>query len=407
MNNKRVVITGIGVVSAIGCGIEIFQKNLFDGKSGIANTDEIDLSGFLFKQAGEVKKFEPKKFIKRKNIRFLDRVTRFAISASVLAVKDSGLKLDKTGNENIGTVLGSIYSGWSSIESFRNTMETDKYKRTSPALFPNTVLNSPVSQIAIELGNQGPCTSVSSGFASGADALSWGYDYIKNNKADIVIAGGADELNKWIVGSYIKNKISSHKSSGDKYNPFSLGRKGVIAGEGSCMLIMEDYEHAVKRGADIYCEMPGYFSGRSTFPLDKNRPVIEDFSMVVKKALECSETNTSDVDFICAEGNGISTGDYVEFAVIRELFGNNSPPVTSIKPTMGHTSGAAGAFNAAACCLAIKEDMIPPTINYSKDPEIDMDIVTGNARKTKVNTAISNAFSTGGNATTIVFKGLS
>lgn len=394
--NTRVVITGIGVVSAAGFNKASFWNSICRGISAIKPVCGFNTNGFNCHNAAEISGFKIKDWTARKSIRNLDRITQFAIAAANLAIKDSRLTIDNSNTTDTGIILGSMYAGLSSIAEFHRQMLEYKAKRVNPLLFPATVPNAPSSQVAIELGLQGINNSISTGFSSGSDAIGWGLNYLRGNKAEIMLCGGIEELSLWLMGSFDKLGYLSENCC-----PFSKNRNGLVLGEGSAILVMETMENANQRDADIYAEILGYgcaFNARETG---------QSMETAILNALEDARITPQDIDYINAEGNSTIKGDVMESNTLKKVLGNYAYkiPVSSIKPVTGHCLGTAGAFNAAACVLALQNQVIPPTINYAEpDPDCDLDYVPNKTRNKAIKTGLSLSCDPDGNSACLIFK---
>jgi 3-oxoacyl-[acyl-carrier-protein] synthase II len=296
-----------------------------------------------------------------------------------------------------------MYCGWTSIAGFHKQMLEDRLKRVDPFLFPSVVPNSPASQISIEFGIKGLNTTLTTGFASGADAIGWGVNYLRHGRAAVILAGGAEELNPWLLGSFEKLGYLTKATSGfeEHSRPFDKNRDGLVLGEGSAILVLETLEAARKRNAKVYAEIIGY---GSVYNASENGKGLEK---AIRLAVDEAEIKPSDVDYINAEGNSTVLSDRLESIVLKKIFGDciYKIPISSIKPIIGHTLGAAGAFDAAACILAMQNGLIPPTINYEEpDPDCNLDYVPNVAREKRSNIAISYSFEPEGNSACLVFK---
>lgn len=407
MSKQRIVITGLGIISPLGFGKELFWNSLIKGKSGIKQITNFDTSEFESKKGGEIVGFEPREYLKRKSIRNLDKITCFAISAAHLALEDAKLEINDTNSEKAGIILGTMYSGWASIIKFQKDRIQEGPKRLNPMLFPNTVLNAPASQISIEFGARCFNTTLSTGFSSGTDAIGLGFNYLRQKKADFVLAGGAEDLNEWVYGNFSLLGCLSGSNGKEECRPFDVRRNGLVLGEGAGMLVLETLEHAERRGANIYAEIIGYgaTNDASVNPFMTNS--IESPAKAMKMALEDAKISPLEVDYINAEGNSTLEGDKMETKAIHQVFEEyaHKIPISSIKPMIGHSLGAAGAFDISTSALAVKNDVIPPTINYQEsDPECDLNYVPNCTQKKKVEIALSNSFGLGGNNASLVIK---
>jgi len=372
---ERVVITGLGVVSSLGCSVDDFEANLNLGKSGISKVTAFPTSRLERHYGGEIKKFAlPKSF---KKIGHLPRSHQFAIIASSSALKDSGLKVTK----DVGVVLGSIVSGLEFVEG------KDKFYYNYPVCAATANICH-----ACDLG--GAAFTLSGACAAGNYALSLAYDRIKNSEADVMLAGAADYF---ALGTFVGlYRVFSMADS--LCQPFDKNRKGLIPAEGAGMLVLESLSSAKKRNACIYAEIIGY--GVSTDAYHPLIPLVEGVYNCMENALDSCGLELTDIDYINAHGTGTRLNDKTECAAIKKLFGKKrykKIPVTSIKSMLGHAMGAASSIEAISCCLTITSGIIPPTINYeTPDPECDVDCVSNKARRQTVEVVLNNAFGFGG-----------
>ena len=398
---KRVVVTGLGVVSSIGIGKDAFWNNLIKGASGISEITSIDTSGHITHRGGEIKNFLPEKFIQKKILKFMSRGSQLALVGAKLAVKDALLKKSQLSEQKVGVCLGTTLGELSILEKMdREWLQkgVQSIDRLSAFQFPTTNM---VSFIAFDLKLNGPVRIFTTACASGNYAIGMGYDFIQNNDADMIIAGGADAFS-WIPFTGF-NQFRS--VAPEKVQPFDKNRKGMMVGEGAGFVILETLESALKRGAKIYAEILGY--GLSCDAYHVTNTQAEGVYQCMLDALKQTGISKEDVDYICAHGTGTKQNDKEESIAIKRLFSKRFEkiPVSSIKSMLGHTMGAASAIEAVACCLTVENDMIAPTINYeTPDPECDLDYVPNVARKQKVNIVLNNGFAFGGNNACLVIK---
>jgi 3-oxoacyl-[acyl-carrier-protein] synthase II len=400
---KNVVITGMGIVSSIGFDKKSFWDCISEGKSAIKPITGFKTSEFKSHTGAEVVGFDARSYINRRIIKNLDKICCFAIAASRLAFKDADLKTDESNNTYTGIVLGSMYGGWISIAEFHRQMLEYKLKRVDPLLFPNTVPNSAASQIAIEFGLKGPNTSLGSGFASGNDAIGWGLDYLRRERATTMLCGGAEELSYWLMGSFDKLGFLSKVTDKNKevFKPFDKYRNGLVLGEGAAILILETQKEAQKRGARIYGHLIGYGCAYS----DPNTTTGLERS--ISLALEDAKITPQEIDYINAEGNALIDSDKIESYALKKVFGKyiNRLSISSVKPVLGHSLGASGAFDAITCILAMHNNTVPPTINYEiPDPKCDLNYTPNRKIKKEINIAASISFNTNGNCSCLIFK---
>ncbi|MCX7794532.1 MAG: beta-ketoacyl-[acyl-carrier-protein] synthase family protein [Thermodesulfovibrionales bacterium] len=395
---RRVVITGLGVISSIGIGWRDFWKNLLEGKSGISPVESFDTSNYPTHNGGEVKIFKPEEFISQERLVFLNRTSQMAIAASLLAIRDAGL-IGEINKYRITVSFGTTLGDAQTIEPIDN----DLLKATSISkyLCYQISTHSAPSNIAKVLNLQKPIFMFSTACAAGNYAIGYGYDMIMLDKTDIVIAGACDAMSRIeFTGFNQFNAVAP-----DKCQPFDKNRKGMMLAEGSGVLVLESLEMAIKRKAKIYGEIIGY--GLSCDAHHMTTPTVEGIAACMRKAMKEANISINDVDYICAHGTGTLMNDKNECAAIREVFGPRYKeiPVSSIKSMLGHTMGAASALEAVACALVVQNDIIPPTINYeTPDPECDIDCVPNKARHHRVNIALNNSFAFGGNNACLVIK---
>ncbi|GBD95959.1 MAG TPA: beta-ketoacyl-[acyl-carrier-protein] synthase II [Nitrospirae bacterium] len=401
---KRVVITGLGVLSAIGIGKESFRSSLKAGHSGIGRITLFDPSPFKSRIAGEIKGFDPSRYIDRKDIRWMDRFSQIAVAASQLAVDDAGIKLDGDAGIIIGTGTGGILWHQDAIEQYfyRGPAKMD------PADIPKIMYNSAAGHISMRFGLQGEGYTVSTACASGAHAVGEAHRLIRHGYAGVMIAGGTDvPLSPHLHGAWCALRVLSTKNDVPEAAscPFDKNRNGFVLAEGAGILILEELEHALSRSANIYAEIIGY--GTSFDASHITAPNAGGQIIAIQRALDDGNVSPQEIDYINAHGTATKINDKVETRAIKEVFGKRaySIPVSSTKSMTGHTMGAAGAIELIACCLTLKDNIIPPTINYSEpDPECDLDYVPNNAREANVNTALSNSFGFGGNNAVLIIR---
>lgn len=399
MSRKRVVITGLGAVTSIGIGKDEFWKNLLAGKSGISKVDAFDTSKHFNHYGGQIRGFKPEEFLGKKKMKLMARASHFAIAATKLAFSDSRLSLEKINHEKIAVLIGTTAGEAQEIEK----MDTVWVNKGKDAINRWSVIQYPVnnisSNVAMEFKIKGRNRIFTTACAAGNYAIGYGFDLIQLNKADMVIAGGSDAF------SYISFTGFSQLSAmaQQKCQPFDKNRKGMLVGEGAGILILETIESALKRKAPIYAEVLGY--GLSCDASNMTNPDVDGIARCIKDALAKTNLSIEDIDYISAHGTATKNNDKAECAAIKKVFGERRIAVSSIKSMLGHCMGAASAMEAISCCLTIKNDIIPPTINHeTPDPECDIDCVPNIARKQNVSIALNNAFAFGGNNSCVAFK---
>jgi len=396
---RRVVITGLGVISSIGIGREEFWDSLLQGRSGISPVTSFDTTNRFTHNGGEVKNFRPKDFIQEDKLPSLSRASQLGLAASKLAVKDSMLSGSDLSALRVGTCIGITSGSIQAIEDIDDKLV--KNENPDDNLICQLPVHSTPAVIAREFNLNGPALVFSTACAAGNYAIGYGYDLICSERADVILAGGSDPFSRISYTGF--NQFSA--IAPEKCRPFDKNRKGMIPAEGAGMLVLESLEHALKRNAPIYAEVLGY--GLSCDAYHMTTASVEGLAECMKKAMREARISHKEVDYISAHGTGTLANDKNECAAIREVFGTDYQkiPVSSIKSMLGHTMGAASALEAIACSLAVKYDVLPPTINFeTPDPECDIDCVPNVARKCTVNIALNNSYAFGGNNASVVFK---
>jgi 3-oxoacyl-[acyl-carrier-protein] synthase II len=398
---KRIVVTGIGVISSIGIGKDAFWNALISGKSGIGKITSFDTQDFLNHLGGEIKNFNPEEFINKIKINRLGRASQLAVAAAKLAIQDARLELDSIEREKFGVAIGTTMGESKILEGIDEVWVKKGQEAIEPNLIPRLPANVISSNVAIEFKLKGPNYLISTACAAGNYAIGYACDLIKSGEADIMLAGGADGFSKIAFIGF--NRLLA--IAPEKCQPFDKNRKGMMVGEASGILVLEPMENALKRKAQIYAEILGY--GLSCDAHHMTAPHASGIAKALEKTLKESALSTEDVDYINAHGTGTPANDREECLAIKQVFGKNYKKlmISSIKSMLGHTMGAASAIEAIACCLTAKFDIIPPTINYeTPDPDCDLDCVPNVSRKAKVNIALNNAFAFGGNNSCLAIK---
>jgi 3-oxoacyl-[acyl-carrier-protein] synthase II len=408
MSERKVVITGMGVITPLGLTLNEFWNGLINGKSGIDIITQFDVTDFPVKVAGEVRNFNPADYM---DIKMADRTARFsqfAIAASKMAVESSGLDFTQTDRERAGVCIANTLDIGSIIENQERLVRRGP-KRINPLFISRTGPHVAAVQVGMMFGAKGPNFSVNSACASGAEALANAYDLIKQGYADVMLAGGTDSTiiqltltGMWIVGALTKEEDPAKAS-----RPFDLNRGGFVFGEGSGIAVLETLEHARDRGATILAELAGV--SRSFDAYSESAPDFHMEAVAMRNALNDAGMKPDEVDYINAHGTGTKLNDVSETQAIKEVFGERAYKITisSNKSMIGHILTAAGTIEAIASVLTMKEGIIPPTINYeTPDPECDLDYVPNIARKADVTTCLSNSFGMGGQNCCLVLRRL-
>jgi len=409
--DRRVVITGMGVVTPLGHDLDTFWQNLITGQCGIDTISSFDASPFATQAAGEVKNFDPAPaFPSPKDIRRADRYSQFGVYAAWSALKDSGLELAKENCDEIGVFIGSGIGGLqTTTEQLKILLERGP-SRLSPFMIPMLISNMASGLVSMYFNLRGPNFATCSACATANHAIGEAWRTIKMGDAQVMFAGGAEAAVIPVgIGGFCAMRAMSTRNDDPKHasRPFDKERDGFVMGEGAGVLVLEELEHAKKRGAKIYCEIAGYGNTADAYHLTTPSPGGEGAARCMKMALRHGRLNLTDVSYINAHGTSTPQGDICETQAIKAVFGDHAKKlvVSSTKGATGHMLGAAGAVEMAACALAIKNSIVPPTINYQvPDPECDLDYVPNTAREMPVNVIINNSFGFGGHNSTIAAK---
>ena len=407
---NRVVITGLGAVTPVGIGKDEFWQALLAGKSGVGKITRFDASQFTTQIAGEVKDFDPAKYIDKKEAKRMDRCTQFAVAASKMAFEDAGIDLESEDRSRIGTMIGTGIGGMDTLhEQFKNLFDKGP-SRVSPFFIPMMIGNMVAGQTSITFGLQGPCSCVVTACATGTNAIGDAFKVIERGDADVMVAGGTEAaISPIAVAGFCSMKALSTRNEEPERasRPFDKDRNGFVMGEGAGVVIVESLEHAVARNATIYAEIIGYGSNADAYHMTAPAPEGAQAAKCMAMALREAGIKPTEVDYINAHGTSTSMNDKNETLAIKTLFGEHAYKlaVSSTKSMTGHLLGASGGIECIAATLAIANDMIPPTINYeTPDEGMDLDYVPNIARKQVVNIALSNSFGFGGHNATILLK---
>jgi len=413
MNAKRVVITGIGVLASNAIGKGAFYEAIFKGVSGIKPASLFDTSTLKVHLAGEISAFNPQDYLGQKGLRNLDRSTKLICSATKLALDVASLAVTEENCGRIGVAVGTSLGSISSISDFDREAIIEGPNYVNPALFPNTVINSPASQVSIKFNIQGFNVSVANGFCSGLDALIYAAQSIRTGRISVVLAGGVEELCLQTYLAFYKSGILAGLKEGvpELSCPFDKRRNGVILGEGAVMLCLEDLEHARKRNARIFAELLGSGRGFDPYRLNKYYPRADGLKKAISAALKDSGIQAGDTSYISTAANSTQAADLQETRAIKDIFGTEAKriPASSIKSMLGECFSVSAALQAASAVGAIERQMAPATINYEeKDTDCDLDYVANIARKLDVKNVLINATSPSGCSASLVvakFKG--
>lgn len=399
--NKRVVITGMGVISSIGIGKDAFWEALLQGKSGISPVTSFDTSNQFTHNGGEVKDFKPDAFIPQEKLQNFSRASQMAIAASKLALEDAHLLNNDSSHMNIATCVGTNIGSIQSVEKINEIVINEKRNDISESLLRQIPTESTPAAIAKEFDLRGINMMFSTACSAGNYAIGYGFDLIRLGRAQAVLAGGGDALSKVAFTGF--NQFSA--VAPDKCRPFDRNRRGMLVAEGAGMIVLESLECAIGRKAPIYAEILGY--GLSCDAYHMTASSVEGIATCMKKALREANLTGDAVDYISAHGTGTLTNDKNECTAIKAVFGDrhHEIPVSSIKSMLGHTMGAASALEAIACALIVTHDIIPPTINFeTPDPDCGIDCVPNQSRRHKVNIALNNSYAFGGNNACLILS---
>jgi 3-oxoacyl-[acyl-carrier-protein] synthase II len=409
--DRRVVITGLGVVTPVGQQLDIFWNNLISGKCGIDLIRSFDPTQFATHIAGEVKNFDPTPaFPSPKEIRRTDRFSQFGVYAGHQALLDSGLDLEKENRDEIGVIIGSGIGGLKTTAEQHNVLLERGAGRVSPFTIPMLISNMASGLFSMFFNLRGPNFATCSACATANHAIGESWRTIKMGDAQVMFAGGAEAaVMPFGIGGFCAMKAMSTRNDDPQHasRPFDRERDGFVMGEGAGVVVLEELEHAKKRGAKIYCEVVGYGNTADAYHLTAPSPEGEGAARCMKMALKTGGLKIEDVSYINAHGTSTPQGDLCETQAIKTVFGERAKriAVSSTKGATGHMLGAAGAVEMSVCALAIKHGIVPPTINYQvPDPECDLDYVPNTAREMKVNAIINNSFGFGGHNASIAAK---
>ena len=411
MSRRRVVVTGLGLVSPVGIGVEPSWQSLVAGRSGIGPITLFDASTYPTRIAGEVKNFEPGDFMDKKEARRNDRFIQFGLAAAEMAVKDSGLDLAKEDLEQIGCIVGAGMGGLGTIEENRTLLTERGLKRISPFFIPSLIINLAPGQISIRYGFKGPNFSTVSACATGNHSIGDALLYIERGLAEVMVAGGCEAtITPLGIGGFCAARAMSERNHAPEKasRPFDKGRDGFVAGEGAGILILEEYQRARKRGARIYAELAGYGASADAYHVTSPAPEGEGGQRAMKMALKFAGVNPDQVGYVNTHGTSTPQGDVAECQAINKVFGDHARKglvVSATKSMTGHLLGAAGGAEAVIAVLALSRGVVPPTINVEEqDPECQLDVVPNTAREKKLEVVISNSFGFGGTNSVLLFR---
>jgi 3-oxoacyl-[acyl-carrier-protein] synthase II len=407
---RRVVVTGVGLVSALGIGTASTWKGLLEGRSGAAPITLFDASQHTTRFACEVKGFDPLLWVDKKDVKKMDRFIQFAVAAADFALEDSRLPIEGPGAEMVGVYIGSGIGGFATIEREHETMLKHGPRRISPFFIPAAIVNLASGWVSIRTGAKGPNSATCTACTTSAHAVGDSYRLIQRGEADAMIAGGSEAaITPMGVGGFCAMRALSTRNDdpATASRPFDKERDGFVIGEGAGIVILEELEHARRRDATIYCEIVGYGMSSDAFHISAPCEDGDGAIRVMRRTLKDAEVAPEVVGYVNVHGTSTPVGDRIEVLALKEVFGPHARrlPISSTKSMTGHLLGAAGGLEAGITALALKEQMLPPTINYrNPDPECDLDCVPNEARRAELRYALTNSFGFGGTNGALLFR---
>lgn len=406
---RRVVITGVGSVSSLGIGAHKLWESIKVGNCGISTIERIDVSNLPVKVGAEVKDFNPEEFIDKKEVKRTDRFAQFALAAAKMAVEDSKVDLEKINKDRMGVIIGSGVGGIETMLNQHSEFLERGYRRVSPFVVPMMIPNMASGLVAIKFGAKGFNECTVTACASSTNSIGNSFKVIQRNDADIMIAGGAEAcINGLTLAGFSASKaMTTNDNPLEACRPFDLERNGFVLGEGAGVLILEELEHALNRGAHIIAEIVGYGCTNDAFHMTAPAEGGEGAAKCMKLAIEDAGISATDIGYINAHGTSTKANDKGETAAVKAVFGKHAYElaISSTKSMTGHLLGASGAIEAIITSFAIKEGFLPPTINYkTPDPECDLDYVPNIGKSANITYALSNSFGFGGHNATLVLK---
>ncbi|MFN3593755.1 MAG: beta-ketoacyl-ACP synthase II [Thiobacillaceae bacterium] len=410
MSKRRVVVTGLGIISPIGNSVDAAWSSLMAGRSGITRISRFDASGFASQIAGEVRDFDVTAYISAKDARRMDVFVHYGLAAGIQAIRDSGIEITDANRERIGVNIGSGIGGLPLIETTHRTYLDDGPRKISPFFIPASIINMISGHLAILYGLQGPNLAMVTACSSGTHAIGESARLIERGDADVMIAGGAEStVCPLAIGGFSAARALSTRNDdpAGASRPWDKGRDGFVLGEGAGVLVLEEYEHAKARGARIYCELIGYGRGADAHHMTAPTEDGSGAARCMNAALRDAGLNPDQVDYINAHGTSTPLGDVAETKAIKRSFGEHARRlmVSSTKSMTGHLLGAAGGVEAVFTALTLARNAVPPTINLiDPDPECDLDYVPNTAREARIQVALSNSFGFGGTNGTLIFR---
>ena len=410
MSEKRVVITGVGVIASNGIGKKAFWEAIKTGKSGVSMITSFDASKFTTHFAGEIKDFKPEEYVLAKNLRRMDRTSQLAVAAAKMAVQDANLDPRSNGRERTGVMIGTAMAGHGYIMKHYEEFLKTGPSRVSPFIALASFPDACASQVSIELGVTGPSFSIATACSSASDAIGYAWEAIRSHTVDFIIMGGAEAgIYPGILAAFCAARALSQRNNEPEKacRPFNLDRDGFVLGEGAGMLVLEEYEHALNRGAHVYAEILGHGMTCDAYHMTSPDPEGKEAIRAMQIAMRNANVALDEIDYINAHGTSTPLNDKTETMIIKKVFGKRAYqiPISATKSMVGHLIGAAGSVELIATVLAMENSIIPPTINYEvPDPECDLDYVPNKARPANIRTAMKNSFGFGGKNSILIVR---
>jgi 3-oxoacyl-[acyl-carrier-protein] synthase II len=408
--SRRVVVTGVGLLSPLGIGTDQSWRAICEGRNGITRIEQFDTTGFNCRIAGEVKDFDPARFIEKKEIKKMGRFIQFGIAASEFALTQSGLKIDAQNAERVGVVIGSGIGGFEVIErEHRNLLEKGP-SRISPFFIPATIINLAAGCVSIRTGAKGPNSATATACTTSAHSIGDSFKIIQRDDADVMICGGAEAcITPMGIGGFAAMRALSQRNDEPEKasRPWDIQRDGFVVGEGSGILVLEEFEHAQRRGANILAEIVGYGMSGDAYHITSPSADGDGAFRVMRLALKDAGIEPERIDYVNAHGTSTEVGDRIETTALKRVFCEHAYKlaISSTKSMTGHLLGGAGGLEAGITVLALRDQIAPPTVNLDvPDPACDLDYVPHNARPMKIEYALSNSFGFGGTNGCLIFK---
>ena len=406
--SRRVVVTGLGLICAVGNTTEEAWENLKAGKSGVTRITHFDTSQHSCQIAAEVKNFDPLQFIEKKEIKKMGRFIHFALAASEEAMKSSGLQITDQNSERVGVHIGSGIGGFDVIEREHTNLMQGGPRKISPFFIPASIINLAAGHVSMRFGAKGPNEATATACTTSAHSVGDAFKIIQRCDADVMIAGGTEAaITPMGIGGFASMRALSTRNDAPERasRPWDKDRDGFVVGEGAGILILEELEHARNRGARILAEIVGYGMSGDAYHITSPAPEHEGAYRVMLNAMRDAKIQPGDIGYINAHGTSTDIGDKLETVAIKRVFGDKVPPVSSTKSMTGHLLGGAGGLEAGITVLALRDQVIPPTINYeTPDPDCDLDYVPNHARQVHMDYALSNSFGFGGTNGCLIFR---